>query len=267
MRNTEVPMGEFWLNTGAGQGVRVDNKVASSLAHTVGRKIAASEAYTSGGEAAGWNNHPFVLKPLGDRAFCSGVNRFVFHTFAHQPYRANGPGFTFASWGLNFNRGNTWWDASRPWMEYLTRCNYLLQEGRSVADVLWFVGDDVPNRIGWREELHPVLPLGYDFDGCDARAVLEARVQNGRIVLPSGTEYRVLHLPDLGTMRPAVLKKIRELVSAGAVILGPRPLQSPSLRDLGEGDQTVRRISEELGGAVAPGSVDRAVGQGRVFAN
>ncbi|MCX6904259.1 MAG: glycosyl hydrolase, partial [Verrucomicrobia bacterium] len=74
-------------------------------------------------------------------------------------------------------------------------------------------------------------------------------------------------LPDLGTMRPAVLKKIRELVSAGAVILGPRPLQSPSLRDLGEGDQTVRRISEELWGAVAPGSVDRAVGQGRVFAN
>jgi len=251
MRNSAVPMGEFWNDRGTGQGVRVDNKVASSIAHTTGKNIIASEAYTSGGEAAGWHNHPFSMKPLGDRAFCAGVNQFVFHTFAHQPYRATGPGFTFASWGLNFNRANTWWEPGRAWMEYLTRCNHLLREGKSVADVLFFVGEDVPNRIAWRDELRPVLPPGYDFDGCDARAVLEARVENGRIVLPSGTEYRVLLLPNLPTMRPVVLKKIRELVAAGAVVLGPRPKQSPSLRDVGDGDQTVRQLAEELWGGAS----------------
>ncbi|MCX7047666.1 MAG: glycosyl hydrolase [Candidatus Sumerlaeota bacterium] len=257
MRNCAVPMGEFWNDRGTGQGVRVDNKVASSIAHTAGRPVIAAEAYTSGGDAAGWNNHPFSMKPLGDRAFCAGVNQFVFHTFAHQPYRATGPGFTFASWGLNFNRANTWWAPGRAWMEYLTRCNHLLREGRPAADVLFFVGEDVPNRIAWRDELRPILPPGYDFDGCDARTVMDARVENGRIVLPSGTQYRVLLLPNLPTMRPAILKKVRELVAAGAVALGPRPKQSPSLRDAGDGDQTVRQLAEELwggaGGRVSSG--------------
>ena len=267
MRNSAVPMGEFWNDRGPGQGVRVDNKVASSIAHTTGKPVVASEAYTSGGVAAGWDNHPFSMKPLGDRAFCAGVNQFVFHTFAHQPYRVTGPGYTFASWGLNFNRANTWWEPGRAWMEYLTRCNFLLREGHSVADVLFFVGEDVPNRIAWRDELRPALPPGYDFDGCDARAVLEARVENGRVVLPSGTEYRMLLLPNLPTMRPAILKKVRELVVAGAVVLGPRPSQSPSLHDVVSGDLTVRQLAGELWGAPTTDLVDRAVGKGRVFAN
>jgi hypothetical protein len=246
IRNSAVTMGEFWIDSGPGQGVRVDNKVASSIAHTTGKRVIASESYTAGPQVARWQNHPFSLKAEGDRAFCAGVNQFVFHTFAHQPYRALGPGFTFASWGLNFNRGNTWWDAGRAWMEYLTRCNHMLREGQPVSDVLWFVGEDVPNRIAWRDELRPVLPTGYDFDGCDAQALLEARVENGRILLPSGTEYRVLLLPNLTTMRPATLKKVAELVCAGATVLGPRPKQSPSLRDLGEGDATVRKLADEL---------------------
>lgn len=252
MRNSAVPMGEMWNNTEPGQGVRVDNKVASSLAHTTGKAVVATEAYTSGGEHAGWDNHPFTMKPLGDKAFCAGVNQFVFHTFAHQQYAATGPGFTFASWGLNFNRANTWWEPGRAWMEYLTRCNFMLREGKPACDVLFYVGEDVPNRIAWRDELHPVLPAGYDFDGCDTRAVMEARVKNGRIVLPSGTEYRVLLLPNLPTMRPAVLKQVKKLVAAGAVVIGPRPTQSPSMRDLGAGDKTVAQLAEELWGGKTP---------------
>lgn len=249
MRNCAVPMGEMWNNTGSGQGVRVDNKVASSLAHTTGKTVVATEAYTSGGEHAGWDNHPFTMKPLGDKAFCAGVNQFVFHTFAHQPYPATGPGFTFASWGLNFNRSNTWWSSVHAWTAYLARCNFLLRQGHAVNDVLFYVGEDVPNRIAWRDELHPVLPPGYDFDGCDTRAVMEARVQGGRIVLPGGAEYRVLLLPDLPTMRPAVIRKVNELVAAGAVVSGPRPARSPSLTDIGAGDETVRQLAGKLWGS------------------
>jgi len=246
MRNCDVPMGEMWNNTEPGQGVRVDNKVASSLAHTTGRQVVSTEAYSSGGEHANWDNHPFTMKPLGDKAFCAGVNQFVFHTFAHQPYSVTGPGFTFASWGLNFNRANTWWESVHAWTDYLTRCNYLLRAGLPVSDVLFYVGEDVPNRIAWRDELHPDLPLGYDFDGCDTRAIMEARVKDGRIVLSGGAEYRILLLPNLTTMRPAVLKQIKSLVEAGAIALGPRPQQSPSLGDLGAGDEAVRKLAGEL---------------------
>ena len=245
-RHAAVPMGEFWIDKGAGQGVRVDCKLSASIAHTTGKQVVAGESYTAGPQAARWQNHPFSLKPEGDRAFCAGVNEFIFHTFAHQPYRTTGPGFTFASWGLNFNRGNTWWEVGRPWIEYLTRCNHLLRAGQPAADVLWFIGEDVPNRIGWGDELHPALPAGYDFDGCDAQSVLDAHVEKSRIVLAGGPAYRVLLLPNLATMRPALLQKIGELVAAGATVLGPRPQQSPSLRDLGAGDAALRKLADEL---------------------
>ncbi len=247
LRNSDVTMGEFWIDAGPGQGVRVDNKVASSIAHVAGKRIVASESYTSSPGAARWQNHPFSLKPEGDRAFCAGVNQFVFHTFAHQPYPAVGPGFTFFYWGLNFNRGNTWWPVVDAWMAYLARCNMMLRQGQQVCDVLWFVGEDVPNRIAWRDELKPVLPVGHDFDGCDVTALLEARVEKGKITLPSGASYRTLLLPDLPTMRPAVAKKVRELSEAGATVVAPRrPTQSPALADRGAGDDAVRAAMTAL---------------------
>jgi len=268
MRNSDVTMGEFWLDTDPGQGVRVDNKLAASVARTTGKRLVAAESFTASPAAARWRNHPFSMKALGDRAFCAGVNQYVFHTFAHQPHPAPGPGFTFGVWGLNFNRANTWWETGTPaWMEYLSRCNHLLQEGRAVSDVLHFAGEDVPNRIAWRDELRPRLPEGHDFDGCDAQAVMDAQARDGRIVLPGGAEYRVLLLPDLTTMRPEVLEKVHDLAASGAVIVGPRPAQSPALRDLGAGDQRVRGLAEKLWGVAADGPVDRAVGGGRVFAN
>jgi hypothetical protein len=150
-------------------------------------------------------------------------------------------------------------------MRYLARCNYLLQEGRFSADVLWFIGEDVPNRIGWRDELEPPLPRGYDFDACDATALLQAKVEDGRIVLPSGMSYRVLLLANRATMRPAVLRKISELLHAGAVIIGPRPEQSPSLADLGNGDREVSDRGRQLWGPCDGVTVnEHAVGKGRV---
>ncbi|MCX7819515.1 MAG: glycosyl hydrolase [Kiritimatiellae bacterium] len=264
-RRSHVPMGEFWLDRSPGGWLRVDNKVAASLAHITGRSVIAAEAYTAGPEAEKWQNHPYTLKELGDQAFCAGVNQFVFHTFAHQPWDVVGPGFTFFHWGLNFNRHNTWWEDGRPWIEYITRCQWMLRQGRFVADVLAFVGDDVPNRIGWREELSPPLPWGYDFDGADGRAVLEAGVRDGRIVLPSGMRYRVLLLPPIPTMRVAVAEQVRRLLEDGATVLAPvRPVRSPSLAERGDGDRRVERALGHLW-ADSEGEVDRPVGRGRLL--
>ncbi len=246
-RLSPVPMGEFWVSPARGQGVRVDNKVAASAAHLTGRRWVTSEAYTSPPESSRWTQHPFTLKALGDEAFCDGVNKYVFHTYAHQPYPELKPGFTMGRWGMHNHRGNTWWDGPvEAWLDYLTRCQYLLQEGRFHADILAFVGEEVPARVGRRDEFSPPIPEGYDFDACDFRALLEAKVEDGEIVLPSGMRYRVLLLPPKDRMRLAVAERIADLVGAGAVVVSPsRPAGSPSLAELGEKDRRVREVVAE----------------------
>jgi len=265
-RNSAIPMGEFWIDTGPGQGVRIDNRVAASVAHITGKRYVASEAYTASPRVARWQNHPFALKALGDKAFCHGVNKLIFHTFAHQPRGDLRPGFTMALWGLHFNRGNTWWEPGRAWIETINRTQFMLQEGRFVADVLHFLGDDVPERLGWASELTPPLPFGYDFDGCDAEALGDARVEDGELVLASGTRYRVLLLPDRTSIRPDTLADVERLVRGGVTLVGPRPFQSPSLRDLDEGDRRVAALADKVWGR-CDGRADKENrhGKGYVF--
>jgi hypothetical protein len=260
-RLSPVPMGEFWVSPARGQGVRVDNRVAASAAHLTGRKWVASESYTSPPESSRWTQHPFTLKALGDEAFCAGVNKYVFHTYAHQPYPELRPGFTMGRWGMHNHAGNTWWDGPvEAWFDYITRCQYLLQEGRFHADILAYLGEDVPSRLGRRDEFTPPIPRGYDFDACDFRTLLEARVEDGEIVLPSGMRYRVLLLPGKDRMRLAVAERIAELVRAGAVVISPsRPEGSPSLAERGEKDRRVREVvaetwPEDSSGAAALGA-------------
>lgn len=246
-RRSPVPMGEFWVSPARGQGVRVDNKVAASAAHLTGRRWVASESYTSPPEHSRWTQHPFTLKALGDEAFCAGVNKYVFHTYAHQPYAELKPGFTMGRWGMHSHRGNTWWDGPvEAWFDYITRCQYLLQEGRFHADILAYLGEEVPARLGRRDEFTPAIPRGYDFDACDLRALLEARVEDGEIILPSGMRYRVLLLPGKDRMRLAVAERIAELVRSGAVVISPsRPEGSPSLAEMGDEDRRVRELVAE----------------------
>ena len=47
--------------------------------------------------------------------------------------------------GTEFNRLNTWWDQGKPFMDYIGRSQFLLQQGQSVADVLVFTGESSPN--------------------------------------------------------------------------------------------------------------------------
>ncbi|MCP4313848.1 MAG: hypothetical protein GY790_21550 [Bacteroidetes bacterium] len=246
-RISPVPMGEFWVNPARGQGVRVDNKIAASAAHLTGKKLVASESYTSPPENSRWTQHPFTLKALGDKAFCDGVNKFVFHTYAHQPYPELKPGFTMGRWGMQNHSGNTWWDGPvEAWFDYISRCQHLLQEGRFYADILAYLGEEVPARQGRREEFEPTIPRGYDFDGCDFQALLDARVVDGELHLPSGMRYKVLLLPRKEKMRLAVAERIAELARAGALIVSPSvPLGSATLGEMGEGDQKVRETVED----------------------
>lgn len=255
----DEPMCEFWIGGSAFNTV----KGMASAAHTYGKPILGAEAFTAADQEK-WLEHPASIKSLGDRAFCDGVNRFVFHRYALQPWRDRRPGMTMGPWGLHYERTQTWWEWSRPWHEYLARCQFLLRQGRFVADLCFLNPEASPQDFPGHDT------PGYDYDHGAAEMVLQRMsVRDGRLVLPDGMSYRLLVLPDVPTMTPALLRKIRDLVSAGATVLGSAPQRSPSLSHYPQCDDEVRSLARELwggaGAASAGGLPGRTFGQGRVI--
>jgi hypothetical protein len=202
------------------------------------------------------------------------VNRFIIHRYAMQPWMDRLPGMTFGPHGIHLERTQTWWKPGAAWFQYLGRCQFLLQQGSHVADVLFFTDEGVPSEIPYLQ-VADRLPAGYSHDVASRETLLErTRVEDGRIIvdpmpLPGGEimppmSYRVLVLPNHRRMTLAMAEKIRDLVAAGATVIGPRPLASPSLADRGEGDEKLRRIADEVWGP-DNSSAPHRYGQGTIF--
>jgi hypothetical protein len=255
---SDEPMGEFWTPSGAIETCRA----MASAGHVYGKRIIGAEAFTSGDQER-WREHPAILKSHGDQAFCEGINRFVFHRYALQPWTdpARLPGMTMGPWGQHYERTQTWWEWTPAWHEYLARCQFLLRQGLFVADVCYVQPELPPQGPGD----HP--RDGYAWDECTAEAVLERMsVQNGRILLPDGMSYRLLVLPNSESMTPGLLRKVRELVNAGATVLGPKPSFSPSLTDYPACDAEVARLAAELWGECDGQKIrEHALGKGRIL--
>ena len=240
------PMGEFWLRTPRNDKP-TDIKDAVCGARLYGKRVAAAEAFTQG--LMQWDEHPFTFKALGDRKYCEGINRFMLHVYAHQPWLDRAPGMTLSGIGTFFSRTQTWWRPGKAWFDYLRRCQALLQEGQAVADVCYFTGENLPARSLLPRQLSVPLPEGHCYDCINRDGLLHlAEVRDGWIVLKSGARYRVLVLPDDVLMTPEIASKLRELVRAGAVVVGPRPQRSPSLMGYPGCDATVSEVAEELWG-------------------
>jgi hypothetical protein len=243
----DIPMGEFWLqNTPLDQ---LSLKATPSAAHAAGRPIVAVEAFTSYPAYAKWQNHPYLLKPVADAAFCEGINRLVFHRFTHQPWTNLAPGLTLGPFGLHYERTTTWWEESRPWHDYISRCQFLLQSGVFVADVCYLTEEGAFTTVPRRDQLRPQPVYGNDYDVLAPQLVIDRmQVKDGRLMLPGGASYMLLVLPVSDRMTPALLKKIKELVEAGATVLGPKPNKSPSLAGYPSCDAEVNSIANELWG-------------------
>jgi hypothetical protein len=238
---TDFPTGEFWVDGGYSFSLRL----AASLAHINGRKFASAEAFTAPPHLARWDNYPGSLKKVGDWAWTQGINRFILHSYPHQPWTDVVPGMTMGQYGCHFDRNNTWWEPGRAWIQYISRSQFLLQSGENVADILIFAGDAAPNGGINRPE---IKTAGYDYDACGTDIMLKLEVEDGDIVLPSGKRYRILVLPETGFMRPVFARKVRDLVRSGATILGPKPEHTPSLENFPEPEKEVIAIGEEMWG-------------------
>lgn len=271
----DIPMGEFWKRVPEEPGGKItweDNYIvsdtvrqAASAAHIYGKPVCQAEAYTSMGP--NWEEDFYDLKDIGDNAFCAGLTRNVLCFYVHQPDEQAKPGYQWEFAGTHFDRHVTWWPMIHAWLKYLSRCQYMLRQGQYVADVLYYYGEDVPNYVPAREFLRPVLPDGYECDMANTDVLMNRlKVKDGRLLLPDGMSYRILVLQERSTYGPEVLERIRELVKAGATVVGPKPIRAPGLSDYPQRDTRMKQLADELWGDIDGESVtENSCGQGRVI--
>ncbi|RZM10609.1 MAG: glycoside hydrolase family 2, partial [Pedobacter sp.] len=250
--------GEFWSE---GELGNIENRAASSAAHIYGKTKVSAESYTAGDQP--YKRYPYVMKQRGDRFFTEGINNTLLHVFIEQPSDDKVPGIN-ANFGNEFNRHNTWFSYMNLFTMYLKRTNFMLQQGKYVADVAYFIGEDAPKMTGVTD---PALPAGYSYDYINAEVInTRVKVVDGRLVLPDGMSYKMLVLPKLKTIRPELLAKIKDLIMQGAVVMGPAPERSPSLANYPEADSKVKKLVSEIWGDVNGTTLkSRSLGKGRVL--
>lgn len=249
--------GEFWSEGSLGD---IENRAASSCGHIYGKNRISAESFTAGG--GGYHRYPAMMKQRGDRFFSEGINSTLLHLYIAQPYEEREPGVN-APFANEFNRKNTWFPHLDLFITYLKRTNFMLQQGLNIADIAYFIGEDAPKMTGITD---PELPTGYQFDYINAEVIeRDLFVQDGKLTLPHGTQYRILVLPKLTTMRPALLQKLRQLIEDGAVVLGPAPQRSPSYENYPQADAEVSQLAETLWSQIDPATHTAHIGQGMLI--
>lgn len=234
------PMGEFWRDDPTPMDKPEDILEAVSGAHIYGKPIIQAEAFTD--VDSKWYEYPWLLKKQGDYNFCRGINKFFLHVYVQQPFVGKKPGFTLGQTGLHFNRGQVWWNQAKPWIDYLTTCQSMLQQGTRVADILCFSGMAIPRRGLLPDQLGVAIPTGYHYLTINPDGLLnQVTVENGRMKLPNGATHPVLLLPDDpflggGKYSVEILRKLDELIRAGVIVVGPKPAGLVGLKDFLTGD-------------------------------
>lgn len=219
--NVSVPRGEFWI--------RHRNmfliKEVSSASHIYGLELVDAESFTTWRR---WKDAPHTLKQYVDRAFCEGLNMITFHAFANTRPEFGLPGRAYHA-GADINPTTTWWEQSKPFMDYLSRCSQMLKQGKFVGDVAYYYGDKAPNFF---PEFHDVpvkpnltgLSAGYDFDIINTDVIINRMdVSESKLTLPDGLNYNLLVLPDIKDIPNDVVKKVEKMIAAGANVLIQNP--------------------------------------------
>lgn len=258
----DIPMTEFWAVNDAnnlGDYKPADRPAPgfpmySALAYN--KQIIGSEAYTN---YAHYSEAPYDLKPFGDAAYCSGVNQLILHSFIHQPFDKK-PGMTLGKFGAHFNRNNPTWEFNQDWLSYQARVQYVLQKGDPVADVVFYAGDQLPQFFS--KSFLKDLPIGIQAFSCNTDMLkTRAKVVDGKISFGGNQSFSVLMLPNSTKMEFATLKQIEELVKAGAVVYGPKPLEMLSVTELKNNEDAFKKLANELWGS----SGENSYGKGKMI--
>lgn len=220
----DVPMTEFWqpmTDDFVGSINFKPIRPTASAARMYGKPRVAAEAFTN--ISLSWDEHFEVLREVANCNAAEGVSHYVFHTYTHNPQTPFlPPGTSFgAGIGTPFLRGQTWWKYMPEFTNYLSRCTYMLERGKPVSDVLWYLGDE----INHKPDQKAPFPAGFKYDYCNPDVLLtRLKVENGKLVTPEGIQYSLLWLPDVPRMLPQTLEKIYSLIQQGAIVVGEAPI-------------------------------------------
>ncbi len=262
-RHADIPMAAMWTHSRE-QGPKLtylaDIKGAASVAHIYGQNLVAAESMTASMNP--WNYSPRDLKRVIDLEFVTGVNRPVVHTSVHQPVDDKLPGLSLFIFGQYFNRHETWAEMAGPWVDYMARNSLMLQQGRNVADVGYFYGEEAPLTGLYGDKAVADAPKAYAYDFVNADALTGALSNDGsELVTPGGARYRALYLGGSSRkMTLGTLRKLAALVEGGATVVGPKPEGDP-----GRGSAAAEY--EALTAKLWSGSGETMVGKGRVIAS
>ena len=239
---SDIVMSEFWSPSPHRPlpENRFFLKQASSAAHIYGKKIVGAESFTTIGPH--WNDELWHdQKSSFDHEICAGLNRMYFHTFTCSPAEMGLPGQEYFA-GTHVNPQVTWWEQSGAFIDYMHRIQSVVQNGKFVADVLYYYGDHVPNVFPFKHSDPAGVMPGFDYDVTDETVFLQLKMKEEKIVVPGGVEYRVLVLPNHKVLSLAVLEKVDELLQQGAQVIGYKPESSVSL----VGGEKERKKFQEL---------------------
>lgn len=223
----DLPMAEFWT-----AGIGGINSAVPAAARASGKKVVGAEAFTGRPEVSQFTEDPAFLKSSADKVFAQGINRMILHHWVHQPFDERyQPGMGMGWWGTHFGRNQTWFEPGKAFFTYLARCQAMLQYGEQPADYLC-----VDKLQGFAD-----LISSADF------VRQNITVKNGKLVLPSGRIYPFIVFSD-SNLLPETANKIKKLVTAGATVVSPKPVKSPSLKNYSECDSELKKIADEVWG-------------------
>lgn len=263
----DMPQGEFWFRGPQASYLgQMMNRPPATTAHIYGLRLAAVEAFTH--MVAHWSAFPDALKASADVAFADGANHFIWHTFTLSLPEFGLPGSDYFA-GTHINPRVTWWPEAPAFLDYLARCQFLLRQGKFVADVCCYTGDNPYLHWGraarWADRPSLALGKGYSYDLLNTDVLLtRAKVnKGGDLVLPDGMRYRLLVVDLVDTAVPVeALRRINQLADAGArIVLGHRrPDRTPGLSAYPQCDAELRTHTAALWNrALGPGRVTAAV--------
>ena len=261
---SDIVMSEFW--SPSPHRPRPENrfflKQASSAAHIYGKKIVGAESFTTIGPH--WNDELWHdQKSSFDHEICAGLNRMYFHTFTSSPPEAGLPGQEYFA-GTHINPQVTWWEQSGAFIDYMHRTQSVVQEGKFVADVLYYYGDHVPNVFPFKHADPAGAMPGFDYDVTDETIFLQLKVEDGKLLVPGGVKYRVLVLPDHKVLSMAVLEKAEELLQQGATIIGYKPEKLASLMGGTEAQKKFNELADKIWGVETSEKGEKKYGSGNV---
>ncbi|WP_214073836.1 glycosyl hydrolase [Mucilaginibacter sp. dw_454] len=294
----DILAGEFWVNGNRNapggynknRRERLNLKQTATAAHMYGKRQAEAEAFTEQEkDGTHWSLGPGDLKPYANDAFCEGINRFMLHAATCQPPSDGKPGYEYCA-GQHFTPNITWWEQSPAFFSYLSRCQYMLQQGNFVGDVCFYLGERPPLLAPPKYTIADLGP-GYDCDYSNPEVLLtRMSVKNNRIVLPDGMSYKLLVLQncvspsaqianEVGSyqslsvsstpstaMSLPVIRKLKALIMAGATVVGAPPDMSAELKGYPESDVLVKKIAAEIWGDLdGKTHTERHLGKGRII--